>query len=555
MRNAGTHFPDSGGSYLPRSTWVGALGLACLGLLLQVVVPDGLLTQFQGWLTSATLLLGAVAFVRRARRPGEPRHAWHWFVLAILVNVLSAALSPLVVASAYLTYLIAISYLCFMVVGILSCFEEGILWAGGIRRILEGLIFALAVITLAWKAVLGSSLLHPDPGWVRLLLSFVFQAIILGVVVFEVQVDLNRLKGPLGWLGLYWVLSLVDNVFTIQAQIQGVYSSRHLSAMLGPLEPLLLLLAAQAPWTRDALRREEGRGQNPWGGFLAYFPFGVALAWMLVSLRPGVPPDPVIMLLVGAMATLMLVRQLIALRDQASFHRILQARLDERTTALEESQEAILRTQRLNLVATIGAGMAHDLNNLLGVVCTLAEQGGSKEELVRTAHRAAALARKSMAHAGDPGATRELFDLGESLEHLNPILQRLAGRGITLTMVRDHSECWLEADPLQVEQALVNLVTNARDAMQGEGQIQISLQAEGSWSCIEVEDSGPGMSPEILDRIFDPFFTTKVKGSGTGLGLPSVKAFCDAQGGTVSVQSEVGGGTRFTIRLPRISDL
>ncbi len=260
--------------------------------------------------------------------------------------------------------------------------------------------------------------------------------------------------------------------------------------------------------------------------------------------------------ILGVLLSLALVAAVLSrLRESRRNQALLEARVQERTKALEQSQETILRTQRLNLVATLGAGLAHDLNNLLTVVCTLAEQGGAKEDLVQTARRAAALARKSMAHAEDAGGSRELFDLAEVIRTLRPVLQRLAGRGIEVHLETDGNEAWMEADPLQVEQLLVNLVTNARDAMKGEGHLWISLDIAASHATLRVRDDGPGMDPETLSRIFDPFFTTKAPGKGTGLGLPSIKAFLDAHGGSIAVDSRLGDGTCFTLTLPHLAGL
>jgi len=531
-----------------------ALGLGGVIVGVQLLVPAAWLLVVQRLLTLSVLLLAMAVITRRGRQEPTRRAAWTWLLVALLIHALVVALIPILNKLPWIPPVVAPFYMLTMALGMTGWFQERLLWAGGVRRMLEGLLFALAVITLSSKVILGAQGALMGPTWIRLVFNIVTFAILLGIAVFEALVDLRRLKGPLGWLGLTLLGGCVINLLAIRAQLLGHWSPAYPSALLSPVNLLGLVLAAHAPWTRDNLTREEGRGQNPWGGALVYTPFALSLIWVLASLHDWKAPDPLLVLLVGTMAILLLVRQVIALRDQASFSRILQENLAARTRALEESQEVILRTQRLNLVATVGAGMAHDLNNLLGVVCTLAEQQGSREELVKTAHRAAALARKSMAHAGDPDATRELFDLSETLGHLQPILTRLAGPGIALSVDCAGDEAWMEADPLQVEQVLVNLVTNARDALSGQGTLEITLRVEGERCHLEVVDDGPGMTPEVLERIFDPFFTTKTKGAGTGLGLPSVKAFLDQVGGTLEVVSAPGQGTRFSLHLPRLTD-
>ncbi len=531
------------------------LFMTAAGLGYQAALTSANLRAAQGFLFTGAVGLGTLACLLRARVPGERKSAWMGFAAASGVHTLSAAFTHLVDAHRYVPYGVGVIYLGGMVWGLTHAFEQRILWAGGVRRVLDGLVFALAVLTLAWEAVLGEFLGRSGPGWLRMVLSFGTFSVLLGMVVFEAQVDLRRLKGPLGWLGIYLVGACILDVQIIRLHLGTGYDPGHALVWLDPLMPLLGVRMALTPWTRDALSREEGRGQNPWGGVLAYFPFGVALLWTLISVRPGHPPQIAVVLLLATMATLMLVRQLIALRDQASFHRILQERLEARTQALEEAREAHLRVHRMNLVATVGAGMAHDLNNLLGVVCMLVEQGGDRAELLATAHRAAALARRTMAHAGAPDADRELFDLGERLRDLEPVLRRLAGGGVSFDTFQDGGEHWMEMNPLQAEQVLVNLVTNARDAMGGAGKIEVDLRGEEGWTELEVRDSGPGMSPEVRERIFEPFFTTKGKGRGTGLGLTSLKTLVEEVGGSVEVESSPGQGTTFRVRFPRLMGL
>lgn len=552
-------FPESeptSSRRLPISGTDGALlALAGAELLVQSLLPRAQLAQGRGHLFTLSVFLAALACFRRAALNPERRRSWLGFGLASAIHVLSSAFTQGVDAYPALPYFVVAGYLIAMVEGLTQAFDQGIRWAGGIRRVLDGTVFALAVMTLAWEAVLGAFIVHHPAGWIRLLLSFGTFSVLLGIVVFEAQVDLRRLKGPLGWLGLYLLSACTVDVLSIRAHLAAGYDATLGIAYLDPLLPLLLTRMALTPWTRDALSREEGRGQSPWGGVIAYFPFGLSLLWLVGSLRPGQPPQTVPVVLVVVMASLMLIRQLIALRDQASFHRILQERLEARTLALEEAREAHLRAHRMNLVATVGAGMAHDLNNLLGVVCTLVEQRGDPAELLATAHRAAALARRTMAHAGAPEADRELFDLGERLRDLEPVLRRLAGGGVVLEIHHDGGEHWMEMNPLQAEQVLVNLVTNARDAMAGAGELQITLRGEEGWTELEVRDTGPGMAPEVRERIFEPFFTTKGKGRGTGLGLTSLKALVEEVGGGVEVASVPGEGSTFRVRFPRITDL
>lgn len=518
-------------------------------LAIQAMVPASLLVVTQRAIAVSSLLILTFTYLRRSRMPGEPRNAWGWFALAFLVHVFIVLTGPLFPGNKAFLPTAAMVYMACMAMGITGWFDEGALWAGGVRRMLDGLVFALALIALAWNALHGSAGMHHGTTWFRILTNIVTWALLLGIVIFEVQVDLKRLKGPLGWLSLTLVGAIINNLVSMRAQLNGVWSPSHLGAVTSSLNLIGFYLAAFAPWSRDALTREEGRGQSHWGGVLAYFPFGLTLIWMLISLRPGVPPDPALMMLVGVMAGVMLVRQLIALRDQAGFYGVLKARLAERTQALEEYQAIIMRTQRMNLVATLGAGLAHDFNNMLGAMVSLSEQGRN-QEATETARKAAGLARRMMNLASHEPRPVQLFELQEMLEDRHRLLDRIAGATIRVELNLGLEECWMEADPLEIEQILVNLVSNARDAIAGEGVIQLRLSKQGGQAILEVEDTGTGMDEVMKARLFQPFFTTKGEGRGTGLGLASVKATVDQLGGRVEVESQVGVGTTFTLFLP-----
>ncbi len=526
--------------------------VAGLILLLQAMTPESGLKALQTWSLRLFLAISMGLFLHRSFR--EPRKAAGWRWLTGMLACHFAASFAGTVLPLWMGGVLILLYLPAAIFGLLWWFEQGVRWAGGIRRVLEGAIFALGCFALAWNVlsrVPGVTLAKVGGALVGLI---IFPAL-LGIVVYQARVDHRRLKGPLGWISLSFLMGGLLHLWLLRAHFGGQWSPRHPAAWLNPLVQLGFVLTAFVPWTQDTLSRDKGRGQNVWSGVIAHAPFAGAVLILMASVRKGAPADPFLVLLVGVMATLQMIRHFIALRDQASFSRILRHRLEDRTRALEMSQGAQLRAQRLNLMTTVGAGMAPDLNNLLGAVCALAERNGSREALLRAAHQAAALARATMAQAGNPDEGRELFELGEVMEHLRPVLQHLAGPEVMLAVTPCATDLWMEADPIHLEQVLVNLVTNARDAQRGKGHIHISLHAEGPWCHLYVADDGPGMDADVRARIFDPFFTTKAKGQGTGLGLPSVKAFVEQLGGAIQVDSDRGQGTRFRLRLPRIEGL
>jgi CheY-like chemotaxis protein/anti-sigma regulatory factor (Ser/Thr protein kinase) len=156
------------------------------------------------------------------------------------------------------------------------------------------------------------------------------------------------------------------------------------------------------------------------------------------------------------------------------------------------------------------------------------------------------------------------FDVVEQLEGISEMLQSVSGSGITIGIEAPEGRCFVNADPNQLETAVMNMVVNGRDAMQGEGRISITVApadqipstrgheaAAGAFVRICIEDKGCGIDPAQIDRIFDPFFTTKEVGQGTGLGLSQVFGFAKQSGGEIRVESEPGQGTTFTLYLPR----
>jgi two-component system, cell cycle sensor histidine kinase and response regulator CckA len=264
----------------------------------------------------------------------------------------------------------------------------------------------------------------------------------------------------------------------------------------------------------------------------------------------------VVVLLIG--------RQALALRDVMRLTIGLEAQVADRTRALHEATAALMQTQRMNVVATVGAGLAHDFNNLLTVVTSAAEvarldanagRSPVAEDLgaIRDAgQRAAELSTRLMMLARGQHGTAARLDLGTQVRELERLLRALAPPPIRLDVAIGPGPLAVWADPLEIQQILVNLVANARDAMPAGGELHVASGTEagrsGSW--LRVSDTGVGMAPEVASRVFEPFFSTKGPGKGTGLGLASVKSIVDALGGRIELETALGRGTTFLIHLP-----
>jgi signal transduction histidine kinase len=264
-----------------------------------------------------------------------------------------------------------------------------------------------------------------------------------------------------------------------------------------------------------------------------------------------------------ATTTLLFLRQIHAVRELQAARAELEARVRQRTEALERAQTTLLRTEKLNTLALMGAGVAHDLNNLLTSVCSSAELAAGHmaegipphpaalRRIVATAEQAAQLTKRLMGYARPGTEALGLMDLGAEIQEIEPTLRLLLPRTVHLRL-----EPALAAAPLvlgsrpRLEQMLVNLVVNARDAMPEGGTITVRFGAGDGGAVIEVADTGTGIAPELHDRIFELFFTTKPEGRGTGMGLPSLKALVEETGGSIRVESEAGRGSRFRILLP-----
>ncbi|MBA1156026.1 GAF domain-containing hybrid sensor histidine kinase/response regulator [Microvirga mediterraneensis] len=250
----------------------------------------------------------------------------------------------------------------------------------------------------------------------------------------------------------------------------------------------------------------------------------------------------------------------------------------EAAAALAQAQDALRQSQKLEAVGQLTGGVAHDFNNLLTIIKSstdLLRKPGLPEERRRryvdaisdTVDRAARLTGQLLAFARRQALKPEVFDASDRIRAITDMLRTVVGSRIRIVVEMASEHCLIEADMSQFETALVNMVVNARDAMNGEGTLTVRVAeasgvpairghrgGTGSFVAVSLTDTGAGIAPDELVRIFEPFFTTKEIGKGTGLGLSQVYGFAKQSGGDVAVESEVGRGTTFTLYLPRIDE-
>jgi PAS domain S-box-containing protein len=243
---------------------------------------------------------------------------------------------------------------------------------------------------------------------------------------------------------------------------------------------------------------------------------------------------------------------------------------------LDQAQDALRQAQKMEAVGQLTGGVAHDFNNLLTIIRSsvdflhrpdLPEPRRRRyiEAIGATVDRAAKLTSQLLAFARRQALKPEVFDVADRIHALGGMLRTVAGSRIRLAMDIACDPCFVEADLVQFETALVNMAVNARDAMAGEGRLTIRLaEAEaipplrahgarpGRFVAVSLADTGSGIAREQMPHIFEPFFTTKEVGRGTGLGLSQVFGFAKQSGGDVEVESEVGRGSTFTMYLPRV---
>lgn len=244
-------------------------------------------------------------------------------------------------------------------------------------------------------------------------------------------------------------------------------------------------------------------------------------------------------------------------------------------TELKTLEREFLQAQKMEAVGQLAGGVAHDFNNLLAAIMGFTELARLQstepivvrrlEQAVAACQRAGRLSQQLLAFSHKQVLEPQVVILPHLIDEGRKVLERVLGEGVQIATEHETAPWALRIDPTQFEQALLNLAINARDAMNGQGTLRLRSRnvPAGSESgdnnrcllsdcvCLEVEDTGPGIPPELQQRIFEPFFTTKEVGRGTGLGLASVQGIVQQHGGHIELRSAPGRGARFSLYFPR----
>ena len=261
---------------------------------------------------------------------------------------------------------------------------------------------------------------------------------------------------------------------------------------------------------------------------------------------------------------------------------VLEARVAERTRLLEhemklreQAQAALAQSQRMEALGQLTGGIAHDFNNLLTVIsgnlelaeARIADPAARQSvcKAIEAVGMGASLNRRLLSFARRRKLTIQRIVLNDRVSEMQVLLKRTLGEEMTLSTQLDSSLWPTQADPGEIDSAIINIAINARDAMPMGGTLtlatrNVTLDAcaarqrvaqPGDYVCLALSDTGHGMTPEVLRRAIEPLFTTKEMGKGTGLGLSSVYSFAKQSGGFVDISSEAGKGTTVSIFLPR----
>jgi signal transduction histidine kinase len=366
--------------------------------------------------------------------------------------------------------------------------------------------------------------------------------------------------------------ALLGDLSYAYANISGNYQSGFPVDALWGTEAFLFAVAVQHH--RRASRQSssepgEARPASLEASHMPYAAIVLACALLLWIARDYWLTSLSVMLVTAVvLIALVVARQIVAQRE-----------IEAMAAAQIAREEKLREAQKMEAIGRLAGGVAHDFNNqltaILGFARLLEMERGTGDtklylgEIIRAAERSATLTHQLLAYSRRQILQPEVIQINRVIERIDLLLRKLISPDIELRLMLGPDTGHIEADPAQLEQAVINLALNARDAMAGGGTLSIRTEARritvplestmgtippGSYAVLTMTDSGHGIEEALLERIFEPFFTTKEQGKGTGLGLSMALGVVDQSGGYMTVRSGVGRGTTFEVLLPHVSE-
>lgn len=390
---------------------------------------------------------------------------------------------------------------------------------------------------------------------------------------------LYRAASDTRWRRCFGLLAMGTAAMAVGDLLEGLYFAEIFIAVIGDrldvvwLVPYLCLTAVALTCTGQRDTDAETDAGRQVGSLVPVYAFALPLIHLGLHLLGYLDPDARSAREAIVLVGLVFFAVLIILQQASLEQAVASLRSDLTVRALDEK---LRRSQRLEAIGQLAGGIAHDFNNLLMVIRSSSELAvrrlGTSMPQVRdklaeidgAADRATDLIRQLLAFGRRQELHPQPVRVDAMVLDLQSMLARLIGDNVRLRVAVGPEPVWAMVDPALLEQVIVNLVVNARDAMPRGGDVAITARAVataadggssgggGGWAELSVSDSGTGIPAEIRSRIFEPYFTTKEAGQGTGLGLATVYGIVEQSGGVIEVDSAVGGGTTFTVRLPRV---
>jgi signal transduction histidine kinase len=535
--------------------------------MLWLRVPGLVTAGVTNLLAFGVLSLAAFEALARARR--EPALVWFWTPLAAMLGVFGLLQVGLTLR--LLTQGVALpapptwwygGWGLFIVLGaglMLARVPPTARPGARLRLGLDAALFAVAFFLVLWvvgiQGIQGGPLGALEKAGLYLLFGGLSGT--LGLSAQALWQDRRFLWGPFGLLQAVLLLACLVLARIIFLFMAGEFSQDHpIRVLTGFPIVVLVALVPSLTWADHPKPASWNRLED----LLPNLPALAALAaYALDFVRRGTGDFTATILLVLTFL-LLLARQVMTFLDLRNLHESLGLRVDEQTRDLAQSQDLLLRTQRMNLVATLGAGLAHDVNNFIGASLLysqlLEEEDGSatapgpSKDLARLREalvKAGELTRRLMGFTEESEGEAGNLDLNLHVQAQGSLLRTVVPKNLKLDLQTAAEPLLIRAKPTFLDQVLVNLVSNARDATPSGGRISLSVARENQCAVLTVADSGCGMPPEVQARIFEPFFTTKPPGKGTGLGLSAVGRLVEELDGKLELHSEVGIGTTFRI--------